>query len=191
MRTASTATAARPRTISPAAVAVLAVLMHRRPAAVALLAVAALPFRLPISSGGTTSNLLIPLYLVVAAGALAFAVPRLRGEREAAGFDFDEPPPEADGAGVGAAAAAEPPPHALEWLLMAFVLLYAVQATYSSDFNKALQQLVFFYVPFALLFALLRRVRWTSGLIAACLGVVVVEAVVFAGIGFVEYSRRS
>ena len=167
------------------AVAVLALLMDRRPAVVPLLAVAALPFRLPISSGGTTSNLLIPLYLVVAAGTLAVAVPRLRGSGGPSRFQWSAPEDDGD------PPVPESPPGRLEWLLMAFVLLYAVQATYSSDFTKALQQLVFFYVPFALLFALLRRVRWTSGLVVACLGVVVVEAVVFAGIGFVEYSRRS
>ena len=37
-----------------------------------------LPFRVPIASGGSTANLLVPLYLVVAAGVLAVAVPALR-----------------------------------------------------------------------------------------------------------------
>jgi O-antigen ligase len=166
-------------------VAALAVIMHRRPAAIALLAVAALPFRLPISSGGTTSNLLIPVYLVVGAGILAFAVPRLRAADERIDFARrpDEDPVDAD-------APVEPAPAGLEWLLMGFVVLYAVQSAYSNDFTKALQQLVFFYVPFSLLFALLRRVRWNARLLVACLGIVVVEALVFAGIGFVEYSRR-
>ena len=55
----------------------LAVVIHRRPRAFPLLAIFALPFRLPIATGGSTSNLLIPLYLVVGAGALAYALPRL------------------------------------------------------------------------------------------------------------------
>src|SRR6202521_1306304 len=59
-------------------VVVLAAAMHRRSAALPVLAIAALPFRLPISTGGTTSNLLIPLYLVVGAGALSYLAPRLR-----------------------------------------------------------------------------------------------------------------
>src|SRR6202011_1899707 len=49
----------------------------------------------------------------------------------------------------------------------------------------------FFYVPFALLFVLLRDVRWTRELLLACLDVAVAEAVVFAGIGFVEYARKT
>lgn len=156
-----------------ALVGALALVVHRRPAAIALLAVGALPFRLPISTGGATSNLLIPLYVVVGAGALAHLVPRVRGVASATG--------------AGEAVA---PATRLEWLLMASVALYAVQAAYSTDFSRALEQVVFFYVPFALLFALLRRVRWTPELLLACFAVVVALAAIFAGIGFVEYSGR-
>ena len=52
----------------------LALLIRRRPDALPLLAIFALPFRLPISTDGRTVNLLIPLYLVVAAGTLASAL---------------------------------------------------------------------------------------------------------------------
>ncbi len=69
-------------------------------------------------------------------------------------------------------------------------MLYGLQAAYSADFSKALENMVFFYVPFALLFALLREVRWTRELLLQCLAVAVVLAVVFAGIGFVEYHRK-
>ncbi len=81
-------------------------------------------------------------------------------------------------------------PRGLEWLLAAAVVLYALQAAYSADFSKALENVVFFYVPFALLFALLREVRWTRELLLQCLAVAVALAVVFAGIGFVEYDRK-
>jgi O-antigen ligase len=161
-------------------VAALALVIRRRPTALPVLAVAALPFRLPISTGGTTSNLLIPLYLVVGAGALAYLVPRLLRSR-----DDIEGRPRGDEVD-----AREAPPGALEWLLMASVVLYAAQAAYSGDFSKALEQVVFFYLPFALLFMMLRRTQWTRDLLLTCLGVAVALAVVFAGIGFVEYYRR-
>jgi O-antigen ligase len=45
-------------------------------------------------------------------------------------------------------------------------------------------------VPFALLFALLVRIRWTAQLAGRCLIVLVVLATAFVGIGFVEYARR-
>ena len=44
----------------------------------------------------------------------------------------------------------------VERLLALYVVLYAVQAVYSPEFEKALQNMVFFYVPFALLYGLLR-----------------------------------
>jgi O-antigen ligase len=81
-------------------------------------------------------------------------------------------------------------PRGLEILLVASVVLYAVQASYSGDFSKALENLAFFYVPFALLFALLRDVEWERELVLACLAVAVALAVVFAGVGFIEYERQ-
>ncbi len=196
-----------------AVVAALALLIHRRPQAFPILAVAALPFRLPISTGGSTSNLLVPLYLVVGAGSLAYLVPRLLGggHAEVDGAERDsraENAGPADGRAAGDEGAAAgvleadtaagarawwtwmTAPRGLEWLLMASVVLYALQASYAADFSKALENMVFFYVPFALLFALLREVRWTRQLLLACLGTAVALAVLFAGIGFVEYYRK-
>ena len=57
----------------------LALVMRRRPDAFPLLAIFALPFRLPISTDGRTVNLLIPLYLVVAAGTIWFDSDRRAG----------------------------------------------------------------------------------------------------------------
>jgi O-antigen ligase len=147
------------------AVAVLVAVMRRYEQAFPLLAVLALPFRLPISADGRTVNLLIPLYLVVAAGVLAHLLPRLL-RREEPGFGW------------------------LEWVLLASVVLYAMQALYSTDRAKAGENLAFFYVPFGLLLLLLRDVRWTRELLLRCLGIVVALAVIFAGIGFVEYARK-
>jgi O-antigen ligase len=148
-----------------AAIALLVYVMRRYEQAFPLLAVLALPFRLPISADGRTVNLLIPLYLVVAAGVLAHLLPRLL-RREEPGFG------------------------GLERVLLASVALYAIQALYSADRAKAGENLAFFYVPFGLLFLLLRDVRWTRELLLRCLGVAVALAVVFAGVGFVEYARK-
>jgi putative inorganic carbon (HCO3(-)) transporter len=214
-----------------AVVIALALLVYRRPRAFPVLAVAALPFRLPISTGGSTSNLLIPLYLVVGGGSLAYLVPRLLGGKpsgespagdspgelpagdapgespaadspgESPASDSPGEPGVGDAPGAGGSGAVRArgmhawwvwatSPRGLEWLLMSSVVLYALQATYSADFSKALENMVFFYVPFALLFALLREVRWTRELLLVCLGTAVALAVVFAGIGFVEYYRK-
>ena len=70
-------------------------------------------------------------------------------------------------------------------------MLYALQAAYSTSLDKALEQTVFFYVPFALLFALLRDVEWSPRLLRAGLGVLVGLALLFVAIGFVEYATRT
>ncbi len=176
----------------------LAVVIHRRPQAFPLLAIFALPFRLPIATGGSTSNLLIPLYLVVGAGALVYAVPRLWNRYPPTRRSTVAPQPARDGtqARLDEPAAAEgwwartTSPRGLEWLLAASVVVYGVQASYSADFSKALENMVFFYVPFALMFALLREIEWTRELLLRCLAVAVALAVAFAGIGFVEYARK-
>ncbi|MGH2841978.1 MAG: O-antigen ligase family protein, partial [Solirubrobacteraceae bacterium] len=154
-----------------AALAVLAHLIYRRPQLAALLTVLTLPGRIPISVGGNTSNLLLPLYFVVAASALAWLVPtlwRAHGAR-------DLPPP-----------ARRPPRHAFEWLLAAYIVLYALQALYSVNFRTALQNEVFFYVPFAVMLALLRDLDWSRRLLLRCLGLTVVLALAFALFGFVQ-----
>ena len=106
--------------VALAALAAAAAVIARRPWLVAPLAVFALPFRVPVStgattaSGTTTANLLVPLYFVVAAAALAWisrpARPRLRTRAGA-------PPGRAD--------------DLIDWvvrLLALYVVLYAIQA---------------------------------------------------------------
>jgi O-antigen ligase len=155
--------------VAVAAVAGLAVLFAHRPAWLPVAAALTLPFRVPIASGGSTANLLVPLYLVVSAGTLAYAVPRLLGH---------ERPERASRPGL------------LEWALALYLALYGVQAAYSDDFGHALENVVFFYVPFALLFALVTRVPWTPRLARVCLGVLLVLALALVGVGFVEYATR-
>jgi O-antigen ligase len=153
-------------------VALLVLLMRTRPDAFPLLAVFALPFRIPISTDARTVNLLVPLYLVVASGTIAHLLPRLLGQRERA-------------------LSTDRWQRRLQWLLLASVALYLLQSSYSDDHTKALENVAFFYVPFGLLFLLLRDVDWSRELLLRCLGVAVVLAVVFAGVGFVEYARKS
>jgi O-antigen ligase len=84
----------------------------------------------------------------------------------------------------------ERPQGPLALVLLAFVVLYALQAVYADDVSVAAQQVVFFYVPFALLFGLLVRLEWTVRLLRWCLGIVLALALAFALIGFVEYATR-
>ena len=151
------------------AAVVLGALFLRIPAALPLAAVAALPFRVPIAIGGSTSNLLVPLYLVVAGGIVAYGWSRLRGTAS-------------DGAEPGW----------LERVLALVLVLYAVQSTYSGDVDRAIENVVFFYAPFTLLFVLLSRsVAWTRALAVRCLGVLGGLAVLFVLVGFWEYTTKT
>ena len=174
------------------AIGALALLMRRRPEAFPLLVVAALPFRLPIAADGRTVNLLIPLYLVVAAATLD----RLQAWIAGRGEGGWAPESRRAAAELPAGRSLRRPsawlsPRGLEWLLLASVVLYALQSAYSSDHAKAAENIAFFYLPFGLLFLLLRDVRWTRELLLGCLAVAVVLAVLFAGVGFIEYERKT
>lgn len=143
----------------------LTVLVRRRPPLLGLLVFAALPFRVPLSVGGDTANLLVPLYVVILAGCLAHAAgaPQ-RPDRDAA-----------------------PAVRRLDRVLAVVLVLYALQALYSADLEQAVKNLGFFYVPFALLYRLLREVPWTRELLVRCFYVVVGLALVFAAVGFLEF----
>jgi O-antigen ligase len=153
--------------IGATAVGVLACAFRRWPILMPLAIVAALPFRVPLHAGGDTANLLVPLYLVIAAGVV-FALLR----------DWASPP-------------STWTPRPLAWLLAAFVVLYALQTLYSDDFSKGLQNVCFFLVPFTVAYRLLREVEWDRRLLRLALVVLAAEATAFVLIGSVEYLMRS
>ena len=98
-----------------ALVCALAAFLHRRPWLLPVLAVAALPFRVPFESGGQSANLLLPLYVLVGAGVIAFAWEQLRRGGNSEGWHERE-------AGW----------NELEQIV--FVELYGIHAVYSGDF---------------------------------------------------------
>lgn len=150
------------------ALAVLALLVRGRPANFALLAFLALPFRVPLTVGGDSANLLIPLYGVLLATCVAYLI-----------RPWDEP-------------AAAPPTaiRRLDRVLAVVLVLYAVQALYSDDLEQAVKNVCFFYVPFAVLYRLLREVPWSTRLLTRCLGIVVGLALLFAAVGFEEWATK-
>src|SRR5262249_35530976 len=148
-----------------ATVAVLAAVFTRWPTLLPLAVVFTLPFRIPLHAGGDTANLLVPLYLVIAGGVLSTALRDLNG-------GGDTPPL---------------PATRLPYVLAGVVLLYALPTLYSPDFSKSLQNVCFFFVPFSLVYALLRDVSWDRKLLKYVLWVVAVEAVAFVVVGSIEY----
>jgi hypothetical protein len=177
--------------------AALTAVFRRRPILLPLAVIAVLPFRIPIHAGGQEANLLIPLYLVIAGGVLATVWSRSGEEQDvaSAGGVAGPAPARADsGARAGDGPAATGPAAQrmvlLPRVLAAVLVLYALQSVYSEDFSQALQNAAFFYVPFALAFALLAEWRWDRRLLVLGLGVVGAEALVFVVFGFWEYGAR-
>src|SRR5262249_25412942 len=126
------------------AVAVLALAMRRYEEAFPLLAILALPFRVPISADGRTVNLLIPLYLVLAAGTLVHLIPRLLdrlvgGPRHGGGHGDRDPDDEHRGWRTESSELSVPSgrwsswrsPRRLEWLLLGSVVLSALRVAYA------------------------------------------------------------
>lgn len=151
----------------------LGALFSRLPLAFPVAVVIALPFRVPLVIGGEEANLLIPLYLVIGAGALAFLLSSLASN----------PGPDDDSRPSGPASWLRP-------LLAASVVLYAIALAWSSDSSLGLQNLCFFLIPFAALFALLLEVDWSGRTLKAVFVVLVIQALVCAAVGFGQYLAR-
>jgi len=149
--------------------AALAYVFRRWPILLSLAIVAALPFRVPLQAGGDTANLLVPLYLVIAGGVIASAIESWRS--------------------ISAPSAG--PAAWLPRVLALVVGLYALQTLYSADFSKGLQNLCFFYVPFSLVYGLLRDVSWDRKLLTLVVWVVGLETVAFVFVGSIEWASRS
>ena len=176
----------------------LAAVFHRWPILLPLAIVFALPFRIPLEAGGDTANLLVPLYLVIAGGVLSTALREWAGggvslAQRRPVFRTASSARESDSKAKNPASGRDTPtrPHLLlPIVLAAVVLLYALQTLYSPDFSKSLQNVCFFFVPFSLVYALLREVRWDKKLLSLVLWVVAVEAVAFVVVGSIEYVIR-
>lgn len=141
-------------------------LFRRRPWLVLVFAFATLPIRIPIDVGGDTANLLLPLYAVIGCGVAARCA-RVRP--------------------------AEPEPRSarmrtLERVLAGVIVLYAIQALYSTDKEAAIKDVAFFYVPFALLFRLLLDLPWTPRLVRAATGLTVGLALICTAVGIAQFA---
>ena len=151
-----------------AVLAVLAALFIRRAWLVIPVAVAVVPFRIPVELAGSTANLLLPLYAVLAAALIAAWAGTGQGQ---AGSDR----PAVGGGPIGP--------------LLGFVaLLYALQAGYADDVSAAVENVCFFFAPFATLFFLLSRAEWDRRLVRNVVLILAAEALVVVLIGFGQYA---
>ena len=143
-----------------------AALLLRRPWLLALAALACVPARIPVTVGSTQANLLVPLYAVVAAAALALAWELIKGD----------------------ARARELGPVALP--LAAFVGWAGLSLAWSQDLRQGAIELLAFYLPFGLLAISLARLDWHRRWLLALFAELVVMALIFAVVGVEQWITR-
>jgi O-antigen ligase len=142
--------------------------MVRWPILLPLLMVATMPFRVRLHvSGGQAVNLLIPLYATIGAGVLATAFEAVRGRDRM-----------------------RPLPRPLVLAIVLVICLYAVQSIYSADVAFAARNVGFFLIPFTVLFCLFAMVSWNRRLLRLAFGILLVEAVILAGIGIGQFATE-
>ncbi|MDO9354212.1 MAG: O-antigen ligase family protein [Solirubrobacteraceae bacterium] len=169
--------------------AVAVFVLQKWPKLLPVLLAVAIPLRLPIAIGGESVNLLLPLYALIGAGVVAFAVrARRRGKELARSWDMRQGPSAGSviaeawtARSLSGAAAAVPV------LLAASVAMYALRIPFSIDADRGVQTLCFFLVPFAALFLLLREIHWDTAQLRRVAIALVVLALVAVAAGDYEY----
>jgi putative inorganic carbon (hco3(-)) transporter len=143
-----------------------AALLLRWPWLLALAALACVPVRIQVNVGSTQASLLVPMYGVVGAAALALAWELWKDN------DRDRE--------LGSLAVP----------LATFVLWSGFTLAWSKDVRQGAIELLAFYLPFGLLALCLARLPWQREYLGYLWVLLAAMAVVFAGIGLYQYETR-
>ncbi|HEX6491042.1 MAG TPA: O-antigen ligase family protein [Gaiellaceae bacterium] len=147
--------------------AAAAALLLRWPWLLALAALACVPARIQLTVGSTQASLLVPMYGVAAAAALALLWQLWRGDERAR----------------------ELGPLALPLAL--FVFWGGLSLAWSEDLRQGAIELLAFYLPFGLIAVALARLPWRADWLRALFGLLVGMAILFALIGVYQYETRN
>jgi O-antigen ligase len=145
--------------VAALAVLALAAVLARRPAWTPVALLLAAPFRIPVDLGAQHAFLLLPLYGVLAAAALAFGVRTARS------------------------GPAKTVPWALAIPASTFIALYGVSLLWSRDVKQGTIELLFFLFPFAALIGVVARTPFAEWQPRALAGVLIGLTTIFALIG--------
>jgi len=144
----------------------IAELFRRWPWLIAVSALACAPARIPVHVGSTDSNLLLPLYAVVAGAAALLGWELLRGDDRSRELG------------------------PLAWPLAGLVAWSGLSLAWSKDLHEGAVTLLFFWLPFALLALSLARLAWNRRWLSFLYAQLVLMAIAFAGIGVYQYATR-
>jgi O-antigen ligase len=144
----------------------LAYLFRHVPWALAFLALAAVPARVPVTVGDESATLLIPIYAVVAGAAVALAWSLWRGEN--------------GGRELGRAS----------WPAALFILWVGASALWAGEPKEAAVDLFFFVLPFGLLALALARLPWGEVQPGWLARLLVGMAFLFAVVGIAQWATQ-
>jgi O-antigen ligase len=148
------------------AAAVGAWLLVRVPWALAFATLACIPIRIPIDIGDEDANLLLPLYAVIGALALALAWQILRGDERVRELG------------------------ALAWPLAAVVAWTGLALLWTDDLREGAIFLTAFVLPFGLLAVGFARLPFSRRALLALYGALVATALAYAGVGLYQWATR-
>jgi putative inorganic carbon (HCO3(-)) transporter len=140
--------------------------LRRWPWVLAVAILACAPARFPVHVGKTQANLLLPLYVVAVAAALALAWELARGDRRVR----------------------ELGPLAVP--LAAFAAWTGLTLAWTEDLHQGSVDLLFFYLPFGLLTVCVARLPWSRRALALLWGQLTLMGVIFATVGIYQWVTR-
>jgi putative inorganic carbon (hco3(-)) transporter len=138
----------------------------RWPWALAFATLACIPIRIPVDVGDEDANLLVPLYLVVGAAALALGWRLLRGDERARELG------------------------PIAWPLAAVVAWSGLAFAWSDDLRQGSIFLAAFVLPFGLLAVGFARLPWSTRALVWLHAALVGTALVYAGVGLYQWWTR-
>lgn len=154
--------------VGAAAAVLLAWVFVRVPWLLAVAVLACAPARIPVSVGHTKANLLLPMYLVVAAAAIALAW-ELFGEEDRRARELAR----------------------LAWPTALFLGWTGLTFLWSLDRRQGAIYLLFYVLPFGLLAVSLARLPWRIGWVKTLYVQLAAMTFVFAAIGSWQYLTRN
>ena len=152
--------------VGAACMVAAAAVVHRRPWVFAIACVLAAPVRISIHFGSQDAKLLVPLYGVLAVGALCTLYDIARGS---------EPESPAWGAALP---------------LAAFVALSAASLAWTADLHQAAVTMLFFYLPFAFMAMRIGQLGWSPGGLRAAFGAQCGLAILFGAVALWQEATR-
>jgi putative inorganic carbon (HCO3(-)) transporter len=144
----------------------LALLFRRLPWLLPLLALACVPARVGVHVGGSSSKLLLPLYVVVLGSTILLAWDLLDGDTRVREL------------------------RAAAWPLAAFIGWTGLSLAWSKDVSEGAVEVLAFYVPLTLLAIGIARLPWSDLGLQLLFAEVALMGLVFAVFGFYQYETR-